>query len=96
MEPSSVGLSDSHAPVDSPRLPDKPKYEGPERRERYRLKRDVKILVKFHKLRTDEVVGSSKVQSLSYSRTRQVGLKLTPHGSDMSGETSCALFWKEE
>ena len=41
MEPSSVGLSDSHAPVDSPRLPDKPKYEGPERRERYRLKSDL-------------------------------------------------------
>ena len=46
MEPRSIGLMDAHAPVDSQRLPDKPKHDGPNRRDRYRLKSDAKILVK--------------------------------------------------
>ena len=46
MEARSIGLMVSHAPVDSQRLPDKPKHDGPNRRDRYRLKSDAKILVK--------------------------------------------------
>ena len=47
MGPRPIGLSDSHAPVDLKRLSHKPKYDGPERRERYRLKRDAKILASY-------------------------------------------------
>ncbi len=47
MELRSIGLMDSQAPVDSQRLPHKPKYKGPNRRDRYRVKSHAKILVKF-------------------------------------------------
>ena len=47
MEPRLIELSDSHAPVDLKRLPHKPKYGQPERRERFRLKRDAKILASY-------------------------------------------------
>ena len=47
VEPRPIGLSDSHAPVDLRRLPYKPKYGGPEQRERHRLKRGAKILASY-------------------------------------------------
>ena len=47
MEPSSIGLMDSHVPTHSRRLPDKPKpnrskYGESDRRQRYRLRKDIK------------------------------------------------------
>ena len=50
MELRSIGVMDSQAPVDSQRLPDKPKHEVSNRRDRYRLKSDAKILVKVSHL----------------------------------------------
>ena len=47
VEPRPIGLSDSHPPVDLRRLPHKPQYGRPERRERYRFKRDAKILASY-------------------------------------------------
>ena len=64
MELSSVGLIDSHAHFDSRRLPHKPKYKEPNRRDCYRVESDAKILVKFKVTCSLGVYQSSQVGTM--------------------------------
>ena len=90
MKPRSIGLMDSHVPIHSPRLPDKPKpdrlkYEGSNRRQRYRLRKDIKILVKFKGVYQSSQVGTVK----NLTRT---GIFFEAFGEYQPGMTTEVVF----
>ena len=90
MEPSSIGLMDSHVPIHSRRLPDTPKphtpkYEGSDRRQRYRLRKDIKILVEFKEVYQSSQVGTVK----NLTRT---GIFFEAFGEYQPGMTTDVVF----